>query len=559
MRAHSPKKAGPRMKTFRFPRVDIYIIAILFFAATLRLWQLGTIPSGVLSDEVEIGYIAYSLGKIGVSTYGDTNIFAIQETSGGSRPPLYIYSAVPSVMLFGLTPFAIRLPSALFGIFSVLIFYLLLQRVFASALVSKAGALLFAFNPWAIQISRQALLESITLFFVLTGVYAFVLGKDRIWPYLIAAACFIASLFSYDAPKIFLPPFLLALMLLYRKKLWRAPKVVGIFLLVMVLGYAFMLHTTFFNLQVNDFNAVSIFRWADISGTVNTESELTTAPLWLSGIFHNKVTVIIKNVITSYASIFSLNWFFVNGAGNLQHSVARHGEFFLFELPLFFFGLAAMLSGNAAGGTLFLLWLMIGALPGGLTTTNSPLRSVLMLPAPLAISALGFSSMMRRLERCSNNIRRIFFVLRAGILCLYVTSFLFTYFFDYPVYASEWWSKQQDDAIRFVIEKKQAYPHVFINGRWRIMYAFFAQIDPALVLASSKRQETYNTVPVISLGNVIFGDFSQATKDFASPSAFFPKGSLLITDGDKFPHETPLKDFLDPGGVRILYKAIEVR
>src|SRR3989344_3591978 len=105
------------------------LVVILVLAAVLRLWQLGEYPIHLTNDEAAIGYNAYSILKTGRDEHGEL-LPIVFKSFGDWKPGLYIYTTVPSVFLFGLTEFAVRLPSALAGILAVYLVYLLTSKLF---------------------------------------------------------------------------------------------------------------------------------------------------------------------------------------------------------------------------------------------------------------------------------------------------------------------------------------------------------------------------------------------------------------------------------------------
>src|SRR6185369_8537483 len=89
------------------------LIGILFIGALFRFWALGTNPPSLDWDEAALGYNAYSIMQTGRDEYGKSYPIILQ-SFGDYKPALYTYLTIPSVALFGLTPFAVRLPSAVF-------------------------------------------------------------------------------------------------------------------------------------------------------------------------------------------------------------------------------------------------------------------------------------------------------------------------------------------------------------------------------------------------------------------------------------------------------------
>lgn len=534
---------------------DWILIAAIVIGAFLRIWQLGTIPSGVLPDETGIGYIAYSLLKTGKTPYSDTNLLALHEEWGGSRPPLYIYSVIPSIALFGLTPFAIRLPSAIYGILSIALLYFIIEKLAVSRNAARAAAVLMAINPWAIQMSRQALLESIAIFLVLSGVCVFLFAK-RWWGYMGSSLLFVLSLFAYDAPKVFLPPFLLGLFFLKRKEMKRTWTPFFTAAFIFLAGYLLMLGTTFVHAQSKDYAKVRLIDMDAVVSQVIYQRQHTLAPPWVAAVFRNKATEIIGAFITNYAKVFSTDWLFVNGPGNLQYSLARMGEYYLFELPLFFMGIGSILAGQTAG-VILLWWMLAGALPGALTAVNNPLRDSLMMPAIVGIVALGLVFVFDTLRKK----RHVLIMAGIGIYFVVavmgVANYLYNYYAEYPLYAGEWWSQERNEATKFVIAKKGVYTQIFIDGDWALMYAFFARLDPDITRTALSQHQTYKGVPVITLGNIHFVVFDNTDKGIATRN-FFPEGALVISGDNGKPKGELVKTFADYAGVRIVYKATEV-
>src|SRR5688572_20592021 len=106
-----------------------FLPLILLAAFCLRLASLSSIPSGFTPDEASFGYDAYSILKTGKDQWGKS-IPILFESFGDFKSPLYGYLTIPTVAVFGLNKFAVRLPSALIGTLGVLITYFLVKEIF---------------------------------------------------------------------------------------------------------------------------------------------------------------------------------------------------------------------------------------------------------------------------------------------------------------------------------------------------------------------------------------------------------------------------------------------
>lgn len=536
---------------------SILFIVILAIAVFLRIFQLDIVPSEIHADEADTTYTAYSILKTGKEPHGNFNLFALGDNNtGGTHAPLYTFLQIPFVKILGVNFFSARLPSAILGVLTVVLFFFILKKVFNSQKISFLGMFLLAFNPWAIHISRQGLGEAIALFFILLGTTIYLYSEKKVYMYILSGLFFGLSVFSYDAPKIFLPPFIGLLVFFTRDKIFKIKHCLSIFLIIILFFYCAMLKSTFFDNGLHHFSRASVFDGT--TETVNSERFLTKAPLWLSSIVHNKISVGLKKLETSYANVFSLNWFFVNGSNNLQRAVGNHGQFYLFELPFFFIGIYFIFKKDSRLGLFLLAWMMIGALPGGLTTGNYAYRSVLILPVPIIFSTIGMVWVWELFKK--NSLRNLVIKLSiAIIMAIYIFSYLITYFFDYPVYASEYWNKQQNQAIQFISSKTRDYQKIFVDGGepWAIYYAFFNNLDPKLYQEAYLNRKDFKNSEVIKLNNVYFGMFN--LESVKKPSDFFPKNSLVVTNAVNFSKEHSIRSFNDPGRIRAIFKIFEVK
>src|SRR3989344_3561506 len=152
-------------------KIPLGLIFILAFA--LRFFQLGTNPPGLYWDEVSLGYNAYSILQTGKDEHNRFLPLDTFKAFGDYKPPGYIYAAVPTIALFGLSEFATRLPSALFGSLTVLLTYFLAKRIFEDEAIALLSAFFLAISPWHLQFSRGAFEANLGLFFSTLGIYLF--------------------------------------------------------------------------------------------------------------------------------------------------------------------------------------------------------------------------------------------------------------------------------------------------------------------------------------------------------------------------------------------------
>ena len=213
-------------------RHHLPLIIILIFAALVRLIVLGQVPTGITADEVSQGYSAYSLLRTGKDEWGLNFPLTSFRAFADYRAPLQTYLILPSVALFGLTEFAVRLPSAIFGILAVLAVYLLTGELFGRKKITILGvelgiaevaALFMALSPWSIQFSRTALEANFASFLFPLGFFLFLRGLRGNRTLLVLSAFVLAlDLYSYLAAKLFVPLFLLSYLVFNRRQIAQA-------------------------------------------------------------------------------------------------------------------------------------------------------------------------------------------------------------------------------------------------------------------------------------------------------------------------------------------------
>ena len=138
---------------------------ILALSFLLRVVALDKYPVGFTPDEASFGYDAYSILKTGKDQWG--NAFPlVLKSFGDYKAPIYAYLTIPSVFIFGLTKFAVRLPNALIGTLAVYVLYLLSNKLFSDKKYGILIAFLLTISPWHIMMSRGAFEANLIILFI---------------------------------------------------------------------------------------------------------------------------------------------------------------------------------------------------------------------------------------------------------------------------------------------------------------------------------------------------------------------------------------------------------
>ncbi|TSC96395.1 MAG: hypothetical protein Athens101426_400 [Parcubacteria group bacterium Athens1014_26] len=211
---------------------------ILIASAFLRLYGLSrgdTVNDEVFMSFRGLGMMDFDEAQMQTTPleWYEPNIPFWTRFSFHDHPPLVFLTESISMKIFGENNFAFRLPSALLGIASVYLIYLIGTYIFSGNIGLLAAAILgITLNN--VYISRVGMQESYVIFFILLACYLFLKAFDKekyfIWAGVAAGLGFLAKYNTF----ILIPIFATYLLLfkrsyIFNKKLW-----LGIFLSLVI-------------------------------------------------------------------------------------------------------------------------------------------------------------------------------------------------------------------------------------------------------------------------------------------------------------------------------------
>ena len=130
----------------------------------MRLWNLGN-PKGYIFDEVYYAQNANSLARHGV----ELNAKGLADFI--VHPPVGKWLIALGIKVFGFHEFGWRVSSAIIGSLSIVLIYLVAQKLFSSSLISATAAILTLADGLHLVHSRTALLDIFLMLFILLGFY----------------------------------------------------------------------------------------------------------------------------------------------------------------------------------------------------------------------------------------------------------------------------------------------------------------------------------------------------------------------------------------------------
>lgn len=193
----------------------VLVLAVLAFGVFLRFWDLPGLPDGLQQDEASIGYEAYCLANFGIDRNGyPWPVYPITWGSGGGSP-LMIYCNVLTTKLFGTRVFSIRFVTAFFGTLTLLLFFLVLLRLYGRK-TALTGLFVLTVMPWHIMLSRFSLDSNIAPFFELlaASVMTAAVFSQETRTYCLAAGLYSLCLYTYGSANIVIPLHLVLVCLL---------------------------------------------------------------------------------------------------------------------------------------------------------------------------------------------------------------------------------------------------------------------------------------------------------------------------------------------------------
>lgn len=398
-----------------------FILLSVIFILALRLYQFGNIPEGFHADEAAFGYNTYSLIKTGRDEYGKQLPLVLKSFSD-DKAAGYSYLSIPSVFLFGLTQFAVRLPSAIVGIIGIFVFYGIAQLLTGDKSISTITAILIGVSAPSITLSRVQS-EPLIGVYTLAGSFLLMLlwrkTENKIW-FIFSMLLALASIVIHTVPRMIIPVVAIIAISydLYRKYYRRLPYLVvgSVILLVAITGISINGSSRFSSLQSVSSSGITQM----ITDTMMGSGIMGVPPL-IARFFMNKPYAFIRSCLQNYFNYFNPNFLFLQANQPLRERIPFIGMFYLLDLPLFIWGLYDCIKRNRRWMVLPVLVILFVPAISAFTSEESPNihRFYMAVPFALIIIASGISSLINY----SKTKRNIHIVLGA-VLLLYISQII---------------------------------------------------------------------------------------------------------------------------------------
>ncbi len=467
----------------------IYLLAlILFIAAFLRLYRLDAYPPSVTGDEIQQGYSTYSILKTGRDEWGD--LLPINPRSFGDyKPALYVYTLIPFEGLLRMDIQTVRLPSAVFGTLTVLVFYLLATELFASVTVGMIAAFLLAIAPWHTQFSRLAWESNLGTFFFCLATLLLVkaFNKSR---YLIPAAfIFGLTLFSYHSYKVFALTFLVAIFFLYKKQILKLNRRHLITSLVIgALAFLLIAYGMFFSGAGRRAADAAIYNSENIIALRNTQVKDPLPQPW-GRVINNRVQYLMSQFTQNYIGYYSFDFLFSGQrSDSTLFNLPGKGLLYIWQLIPLLFGGYLLIRKPIPWSKLIFAWLLLAPIPAALTREYMHTQRVeTILPIYTLISAFGLYTLMNWIRSPSvrKTVIALFIIVAAWSVVGRIDHYLF-HTFNNPLGGFQYGYNQ---VIKYTEANKDKYDEIVFTKAYsepQAFVAFYSGMDPKYYQSYSK-------------------------------------------------------------------------
>lgn len=528
----------------------ICIGGIFLLGFLLRFYKLGDVPRGFYQDESAIGYNAYSILKTGKDEHG-VSFPLYFKSFGDQKLPIYIYSSVIPIRLFGLNEFAVRFSSAFFGSLTIIVFYFFMKELTKNKLHTTIATFLLAINPWSLHYSRATFEVSICLFLFVTG--GLLLMKSfttkRGLYFLIGTLCFIISLYTYNLTRLLSPVLYILFILTSWKKVRSIPTVWLYSTVVLSIVALIPFFITFFmSGGAKSASGTLLFSSKAVQAPLlEFRSYLLILPAMATKFFFNNYILTLWQYLNNIASYISVSFFFIEGSSHGNHGIGNVGQFYLFELPLLIWGFFASWRERYAYRVLLTLWAIATILVASFTRdVPHATRSFFLIVPFLFFSSLGLCRYLNWLKQIKYYYLKIFIACFVSIFIFYNILYYFTsYYVRFPIFYAKSWRLADKDVSEFIHENEKNYNKIIFDKKAGFVYTsllFFTKYDPKAFKINARRNldDAEGFSEVTSFGKYEFRDVEWG-------SDLQNEKTLIITSLDERPEDSQVvKQFYYP-------------
>lgn len=551
-------------------KIYILLFVIFILALFLRTYKLGEVPIGLTNDEASLGYDAYSVLLTGRDQWKVFLPINFKEF-GDYRLPAYIYLSLLPIKIFGLSEFSIRLLSALFGVFSIVILYFLVKKILDEKKALFAS-LLLAISPWSIGLSRVALEPNIAITFFLLSllfIFYFLYNKKKKYFLYLSILFFSLTFYTYSAYTLFTPLVILIIIYFYRKIFLSMKKEILISFLLFIFLFLPLIINSKLTAGVR-FSQVGIINNINSIGLINTLNDkrgacLKNYPSILCKATENKVILFTNNFLQNYFSHFSFNFLYIQG-NPTQYSILPERRLgFIFEAFLLISGFVYLLIKRTKENILVLFLLLVSPIPDSLTGSGHYARASLMLPFLVIIEGVGLYYFLVLFSKI-----KILFLRYAlyGLSSFIILFAVFSFFVNYITYYKNFYSIFSHFGYKTLMEvvyaNRNNYDRIYISKHLNdtkqyIFYLFYNKYDPQKYQSKIDVSYSKDKNGWISIDRIDNIYFVQNLPSIPIYSELANENILFVSNPVDFAKNAKVKNLIKDKRSNVLFKVVELK
>lgn len=533
-----------------------FLFAITIVAILIRLVNLSNTPIGFSDDEAAFGYNAYSILKTGRDEWGKFLPIRAFQSFGDYKLPIYFYLTSASISVFGFDEFAVRFPTAIFGVFSVIATYFLIKKLF-NLETALMAAFLLTISPFHVFASRHALESAVPIFFNLLGIIFFLMSFKKPTMIQLSLLVFALNLYIYRSTWIFVPIYLLSFFLLFKSELLKNLRnftfALGIFIVLAIPIFI----TAISPKGTSRFRQIGItsnFNMIGVLNDVNTQRGLCRkiVPTTVCRIEYNKYFAVFTKYVSNYVSHYSPQLLFISGSQDAEQMVKGRGFLYFIELPFILIALVFLVKRyKSIQSRVLLPWMLIYPLASASAGFETPGRQAIAMPIWEIFAAVGFLLFYKYIAKFKGwYLRGITMFIFSSILIFQFGKFFITYFVTDPQSSTNnfrygykelfsYLQSQEKNYNKFIISDKIDQSHQYI------FQLFFQKIEPNYFQQPSYVDRHLNQdgwVVVTRIGNY---HYVTSVPDLTK---YPPKTLIAVTKGEISSSTQPVNTINYPNG-----------
>jgi hypothetical protein len=406
-------------------------------------------------------------------------------------------------------------------------------------ILSVLAAFFLAVSPWHIGMSRIALEETASVFFITFGLLALLKGRDK--KYLIILGCIVfgMSLYIYT-PNITLVPFLFILVFyLFRseyKRFWKQIFFGLACFAVIASAMVFLVGTSTVTTRTRQVNLTNDSGTIDLVNEKRGSCKLVYPDIVCKIVF-NKYSTFTAKFATNYLNHFSPNLLSIYGTVSQYSILPSRGLLYLIDYPLFLLSVIVLFAFITPARLLLIGMLLFSAIPDSFTSDGHYGRFFISFPVWPILISLGLVSIIHGIKH-----KRFVIMSIIVVYGLALASFLVEYWTFFPYRYSVYSHYGYQELTSIIQSQKNSYDKIIVSSRVHdskqyIYYLFFTKYDPAVFQTGKnieKVQEGNGWVRVKRVDSIEFLPTIPSVLDLKDTHA------LLIGDPTEFPKKIPV-------------------